>query len=97
MYNDAMKFTCDPAKRAKTITERGIDIMDAAEIFTGESFSYQDARKDYGECRMITVGFIKGRMVVVVWTPRGDSRHIISMRKANEREQRKYSEHFKPV
>jgi uncharacterized protein len=71
--------------------------MDAAEIFTGESFSYQDARKDYGECRMITVGFIKGRMVVVVWTPRGDSRHIISMRKANEREQRKYSEHFKPV
>ena len=39
---------------------------------------------------MITVGLMADRMVVVVWTQRGDARHIISMRKANEREQARY-------
>jgi len=29
-------------------------------------------------------------MVVIVWTPRGENRRIISMRKANEREQELY-------
>jgi uncharacterized DUF497 family protein len=32
------------------------------------------------------------RMVVLVWTPRGEARHIISMRKANDREQRRYED-----
>ncbi len=41
---------------------------------------------------MITVGHIRKRMMIVVWTPRGDSRHIISMRKANEREQTRFGQ-----
>jgi uncharacterized DUF497 family protein len=36
------------------------------------------------------VGFLDGRMVVVAWTPRGEARRIISMRKANEREQERF-------
>jgi uncharacterized protein len=40
---------------------------------------------------MITVGYLRGRMVIVCWTPRGDARHVFSMRKANEREKAKYS------
>lgn len=47
-------------------------------------------RKDYGEERFIKVGFLDGRMVFVAWTPRGADRRIISMRKANRREQAKY-------
>jgi uncharacterized DUF497 family protein len=39
---------------------------------------------------MITAGFLRGRMLIVVWTPRGDHRHVFSMRKANEREQQFY-------
>ena len=46
----------------------------------------EDARFDYGEPRLTTVGVLRGRMVIVVWTPRGEVRRIISMRKANERE-----------
>ena len=46
----------------------------------------EDARFDYGEPRFTTVGVLDGRMVIVVWTPRGEVRRIISMRKANERE-----------
>ncbi|MBF0296818.1 MAG: BrnT family toxin [Magnetococcales bacterium] len=44
----------------------------------------------YGEQRFITVGKLDDRMVVMVWTRREDTLRIISLRKANEREQGKY-------
>ena len=46
----------------------------------------EDARFDCGEPRFTTVGVLDSRMVILVWTPRGEVRRIISMRKANERE-----------
>ena len=59
-------------------------------MFAGGTVDFEDLRKDYGERRFVTVGYLKKRMVVIVWTPRGQDRHIISMRKANDREQAKY-------
>ena len=56
----------------------------------GKAFTREDDRFDYGEDRWITVGLLDGRMVVMVWTQRGEARHVISMRKANEREQTRY-------
>jgi uncharacterized DUF497 family protein len=50
-----------------------------------------DSRLNYGERRWVTVGYLDGRVVVVVWTPRGQARRIISMRKANEREIAKFA------
>ncbi|MCE8014339.1 BrnT family toxin [Billgrantia desiderata] len=85
-----MKLTYDEHKRAKTLEARGLDFADASDIFAGHHFNLLDDRNDYGEERYITVGTLKGRMVIVVWTPRGEARRIISMRKANEREQEKY-------
>jgi len=87
-----MKITFDPAKRLKTLADRGIDFAEAAEVFNGPTLDSRDTRKDYGETRIVSVGFLLGRMVIVVWTPRGDSRHIISMRKANEREQARFGQ-----
>ena len=60
-------------------------------MFAGLTVQFPDERRDYGEERIITVGLLGGRMVVVIWTQRGDDRHVISMRKANEREQRRYA------
>ena len=85
-----MDISFDPAKRDMTLTERGLDFADAPEVFAGLVFEQEDHRFDYGETRIITVGWFRGRMVVLVWTPRGETRHIISMRKANEREQARY-------
>ena len=62
----------------------------AAEIFDGATLTVADDRKDYGEPRFITIGRLDGRMVVTVWTPRGAARRIISLRKANDREQALY-------
>jgi uncharacterized DUF497 family protein len=82
-----MRFTFDPAKRAKTLAERGLDFADAALIFAGVTVEVEDTRKDYGETRIICYGYLQGRLVVVGYVPRGASRHIFSMRKANAREQ----------
>jgi uncharacterized protein len=85
-----MKIGYDPAKREATLNARGLDFADAAQVFDGLLIQNRDDRFDYGEERFITVGFLDERMVVVIWTPRDDGRHIISMQKANEREQRRY-------
>ena len=90
-----MRIGYDPAKRQKTLEERGLDFEDAPMVFAGRHFTREDDRKDYGEERLITVGFLQDRMVVMVWTPRqGNTRHILRMRKANEREQNYYAQHL---
>lgn len=76
----------DPAKRAATLAERGLDMARAGEVFDGATLTLEDDRKDYGEPRLITLGRLDGRMVVLVWTPREGARRIISLRKANDRE-----------
>lgn len=90
-----MKCTSDPAKRAKTLAERGLDLeADGAEILAGATLTFEDDRYDYGETRLISIGHLKGRMMVMVWTPRGETAHVISMRKANAREQKAYAPRF---
>lgn len=86
-----MLIEFDPEKRNKTPAERGVDFADATEIFAGRHFTLEDAHEDYGESRFITVGMLKGRMVVLVWTPRGEARRVMSLRKANERETTRYA------
>jgi uncharacterized DUF497 family protein len=77
-------ITFDPAKRAKTLAERGLDF--AAKVFAGLTLTLLDDRRDYGEFRFQTYGLLDGRLVMVVWTPRGADRHVMSMRKCNVRE-----------
>lgn len=85
-----MRITFDEAKRSRTLAERDLDFRQAINLFSGTEFSFIDDRKEYGEVRMLTVGRLEGRLTAVVWTPRGDARHIISMRKCNLREEKKY-------
>ena len=85
-----MDITYDPEKRALILETRGLDFDDAADVFAGATFDLEDDRKDYGEPRWLTFGLLNKRMVVLVWTPRGEGRHIITMWKANDRERKKY-------
>jgi hypothetical protein len=91
-----MKIGYDRGKRDRTLAERELDFEDAAQIFAGTTVDFIDDRRDYGEERWITFGRLKGRLVALVWTPRGEARHIISMRKANDREQEKYEGQLGP-
>jgi len=81
-------------KKNKTLQERGLDFARAVEIFDGIHFTGQDKRMDYEEDRFITVGWMDDSLVVMVWTPRGEVRRIISMRKANDREKTLYANHL---
>ncbi|WP_372826929.1 BrnT family toxin [Polaromonas sp.] len=87
-----MQIEFDSDKRDETLTERGLDFANAGGVFAGVNVTAEDARFDYGEPRFTTVGVLEGRMVVLVWTPRGEVRRIISMRKANEREITKFAQ-----
>ena len=82
-----MAITYDSKKRAAALANRGLDFEDAKAVFSGPHFVTEDARKDYGEQRMICFGMLNDRMVVVGYTPRGADRHVFSIRKANDREQ----------
>ena len=85
-----MEISYDAEKRDWTLRERGLDFDDALRVFAGTTIDFIDDRKDYREVRWLSFGRLLGRLLVVVWTQRGDARHIISMRKANEREQEKF-------
>ncbi|MBA4748589.1 MAG: BrnT family toxin [Sphingopyxis sp.] len=81
-----MKIEFDPDKRLKILHERGIDIADAGAVFNGDYVEILDDRKDYGEVRYRVWGFLGVMRISLVWTPRGDRRRIITMRRAHEYE-----------
>ena len=85
-----MEISYDSEKRDLTLARRGLDFADAAQVFAGTALTIEDDRRDYGEARYQTLGLLNGRLVMVVWTPRGETRHVFSMRKANEREKKRY-------
>jgi uncharacterized DUF497 family protein len=70
-------ITYDPRKRASNLEKHGVDFADAGEVFAGFGLT---------EARYVTIGRLRGREVVVVWTQRGDDQRIISMRPADEKE-----------
>jgi uncharacterized protein len=85
-----MQITFHEEKRARTLRERGLDFADAGRVFDGLKITLLDDRQDYGELRYQTIGLLNEHMVMVVWTPRGQARHILSMRKCNDREKQRY-------
>ena len=85
-----MKIVFDPAKRDLALRHRGLDFASAGEVFRDGHATAPDDRRDYGEARFITVGRLSGRVVAMVWTPRGDARRVFSMRYAHAKEARRW-------
>ena len=89
-----MSVSFDPAKRLRTLADRGLDFIDAEIVFDGRTVEVEDTRRDYKERRIICYGFLAGRLVVVGYTPRDEVRHVFSMRKANAREKARLAPYF---
>lgn len=87
-----LKLTWDETKRQASLTDRGLDFADAGKVIDRRVVEWQDVRRDYGEVRMVCYGYLHGRLVVVGYVQRGESHHIFSMRKANEREQARFGQ-----
>ncbi len=85
-----MRLTFDPAKNARNIAERGLSFELVADLDWETSLIVEDTRKDYGEIRLRVTARIGARLHVAVITRRDDAVHVISLRKANRKEVRKY-------
>jgi uncharacterized DUF497 family protein len=86
-----MKYEWDEAKNRSNLAKHGLDFADAEQVLGGSCVTFVDSRFDYGEKRLTTLGLLAGRLVVIAHAPRGgDATRIISMRKANQREQKIY-------
>jgi len=95
MYNNRiMKFTWDESKRKTNLKKHGLDFIDAKPVFSGATFTFEDNRFSYGEQRFITLGMLKGMVVVIAHTEHNDLIRIISMRKATKHEQKIYFQGF---
>lgn len=81
-----MKITYDPLKNAANIRDRDLTFDLVAELDWSTALVIEDKRRDYGERRFRVFGHIGERLHVMVFTPRGDAVHVISLRKANGRE-----------
>jgi uncharacterized DUF497 family protein len=83
----------DEAKNRENMHKHGLPLEAAELLFHGCFVEEEDRRRDYGETRFIATGPIAAfgdRIFVVVYTWRDSVRRIISFRKANDREVRKY-------
>jgi len=85
-----MDVTFDPAKNARNIAERGLSFERVADLDWETAISEEDSRRDYGERRLRVFGLLGRRLHVAIITMRGTAVHVISFRKANGREVRRY-------
>lgn len=84
-------FSCDPVKNETNIRERGLPLLAARAMFNSAMQVREDTRKAYPERRFIGCNKVAGRLMVVVFCmPSDEHIHIISFRKANDREQKKF-------
>lgn len=88
-----MEFGWDPAKRESNLVKHGIDFADVFPCFEDPGrLIWQDGRQDYGEARLNMLAMLAGRLMHVTFTARDEVAWLISARKANGKEQRRYAE-----
>ena len=85
-----MPISFDPRKNERNIAERGLSFELVEEFEWDRALVVEDVRRDYGERRFQALGMITGRLYALVFTPRAGRVHVISLRKANRRENRLY-------
>jgi len=83
-----VKIEYDPAKNARNVRERGLSFERAAEFDFGTAFSGMEFRN--GEMRVLAIGYLDRRLHLLCYRPIPDGIRVISFRKANEREAKRY-------
>jgi hypothetical protein len=80
----------DPAKQKLNLRKHGIDLAECDDVFDEPMLTREDDRETYGEQRLVSLGRLKNRVVVLVWTDRDEEPHFISCREAETHEQEAY-------
>jgi uncharacterized DUF497 family protein len=67
-----MELEWDEAKNRKNLAKHGLSLEDAGQVLSGPCVTFKDDRFDYGEDRLITLGLLAGRLVVIAHSPRDE-------------------------
>lgn len=87
-----MQIEFDPAKSEANRAKHGIELVAAEQLEWGSAITWLDTRKDYGEARECGIGYIGLALYFVTFVDRDRTRRIISLRKANRKEVKRYAE-----
>lgn len=86
-----MRYTYDPKKRAANLKKHGYDFEEAPQIIeSNRTVTFEDRRFAYDEQRFITLGLLRGDVVVITTAETDEEIRLISMRKAERNEQEIY-------
>jgi len=87
-----MRITFDPTKKARNIAERSLPFDRIADLDWETAVTVEDDRRDYGERRLRVMALLGPRLHVAVITFRGDVMRVISFRKGNSKEIKRYGD-----
>lgn len=87
-----MDIAFDPAKNKVNIEKHGVSLAAAASIEWDGALTWKDERQAYSEVRVCAIAYIGDRLHYVVYVDRDGARRVISLRKANLREIKRYAE-----
>jgi len=84
-----VEFEWDEDKRQATLAARKIDFLLADLFFDGRPVLHRASPRG-GECRTVSVAFVDGAFLTLVWTERGENIRVISLRRSRVAEERAY-------
>jgi uncharacterized DUF497 family protein len=85
-----MHFEFDPAKDAVNLVKHGVSLTLAADLEWDTLQCKEDSRRNYAETRLAGYALLERRLYGVVFVDRAEVRRVISLRKANQREVKRY-------
>ena len=84
-------ITWNETKRRENLRKHRIDLAELEPVFDFPMVTVEDDRQRYGELRLQSFGMWRGRVVFLVWTPRGDdTARLISCRYADRTQAKEY-------
>lgn len=86
-----VNYEFDPAKDASNLDKHGLSLVDADGFEWDTAVVREDTRKQYAEQRLEATGYIGDRLHVMIYCRRRDAVRVISLRKANPREMKRYA------
>jgi uncharacterized DUF497 family protein len=90
LLHKGVRYVWDPAKAASNFAKHGVEFAAVVRFDWATATTEIDARRAYGEQRLRSVGWIEGRIFVLIHTSRGDAIRLISLRRANRKEILRY-------
>lgn len=83
-----MEIEFDPRKNERNLRERGLSFERAADFDFETALTFPEIR--HGETRYVSVGYLDRRLHLICYIETDDGIRVISFRKANDREAKKY-------